>query len=98
MVHAQKRAVHASSRTSLLTGIVRRVYKVRVMHLSAYMAANNLTDNEVASAIRRSRPTVSRIRRKLVRPDWGTIKNIEEFTGGAVTASDFTDIEAEAAA
>lgn len=77
---------------------MRPVYKVRVMHLSEFMAAKNLTDNEVAKAIRRTRPTVSRIRRKLVRPDWDTIREIEAFTDGAVTASDFTNIEAGAAA
>jgi transcriptional regulator with XRE-family HTH domain len=67
------------------------------MHLSDYMRKKNLKDEEVAAAIRRSRPTVSRIRRKLVRPDWDTIRNIEKFTGGVVTASDFTHIEAVAA-
>jgi transcriptional regulator with XRE-family HTH domain len=67
------------------------------MHLSDYMAAKNLSDEEVASAIRRSRPTVSRIRRKRVRPDWETLRRIEKFTGGRVTASDFTHIEAVAA-
>jgi transcriptional regulator with XRE-family HTH domain len=63
------------------------------MHLSDYMRKKNLSDDEVATAIRRSRPTVSRIRRGRVRPDWDTIRNIEKFTGGVVTASDFTNLE-----
>ena len=77
---------------------MRRVYKVRVMHLSEYMTAKNLSDEEVAISIGVTRPTVSRIRRKLVRPDWGTIRRIEAFTEGVVTASDFTNLNAGAPA
>lgn len=67
------------------------------MHLSDYMAGKNpnakrLRDEEVAAGIRRSRATVSRIRRKKARPDWETIKAIEEFTGGLVTANDFKEL------
>lgn len=62
------------------------------MHLSDYMAQRGLKDDDVATAIDRSRPTVSRIRRKRVRPDWKTIERLEEFSGGAVTASDFVDL------
>lgn len=61
------------------------------MHLADYMIKNALTDETVAKKIGRSRPTVSRIRRKLVRPDWNTIEAIETFTRGACTADDFTD-------
>lgn len=63
------------------------------MHLADYMAENGLTDEDVAKAISRSRPTVSRIRRKLVRPDWQTIESIKEFTGGASTADDYSKLE-----
>lgn len=64
------------------------------MHLSDYMdgkgpEGRRFTDNEVAAAIKRSRPTISRIRRRRSRPDWSTIRAIAEFTGGAVTADDF---------
>ena len=67
------------------------------MHLSDFMAYRNpdgriLSDEEVAAAISRSRVTVSRIRRRKVRPDWETIKAIETFTGGLVTANDFVDL------
>lgn len=63
------------------------------MHLSNYMAENNLIDGDVADAIGRSRATVSRIRRRKVRPDWPTIEAIRVFTGGAVSADDFEQLE-----
>lgn len=84
----------ASAHTAL-TDNVRWVYKERVMHLADYMAGKNpqakpLSDDEVAAGIGRNRATVSRIRRKKVRPDWRTIEKIEAFTGGLVTANDFS--------
>jgi transcriptional regulator with XRE-family HTH domain len=63
-----------------------------MMHLSDYMTKKNLSDNEVAEAIKRSRATVSRIRRRKVRPDWQTIEKIREFTDGACTADDFVEL------
>jgi transcriptional regulator with XRE-family HTH domain len=63
------------------------------MHLADYMEALNLSDEEVAKGISRSRPTVSRIRRKLVRPDWETIENIKKFTNGVSTADDYVSLE-----
>lgn len=57
------------------------------------MEANNLSDDTVAEGIERTRETVSRIRRRKVRPDWDTIQKIKEFTGGLVTADDFQDLE-----
>ncbi len=63
------------------------------MHLSDYMAARGLKDEEVSQSIQCSRPTVSRIRRKLVRPGWDTIEKIKEFTGGASTADDYQHLE-----
>jgi transcriptional regulator with XRE-family HTH domain len=59
------------------------------MHLSEYMLEKGLSDEAVAEAVNRSRPTISRIRRGVVRPDWGTIEEIRKFTGGAVTPNDF---------
>lgn len=68
------------------------------MHLSDYMATHSLTDDQVATAIGRNRATVSRIRRRKVRPDWETINEIAKFTGEAVTANDFATLpEVEAA-
>lgn len=66
-----------------------------MIHLSEYMAANNLSDAEVAERIERSRETVSRIRRKKVRPDWETIERIKKFTDGVVTADDFASLDGE---
>lgn len=73
-----------------------------VMHLADYMAGKNpegrkFSDDEIATRIRRTRATVSRIRRGKVRPDWGTIKVLEEVTGGLVTASDFIELPSDPA-
>lgn len=64
------------------------------MHLSAYMAERNLSDEQVAAAINRNRVTVSRIRRRKVRPDWATIESLREFSAGVITADDFASLEA----
>jgi transcriptional regulator with XRE-family HTH domain len=66
-----------------------------MIHLSEYMASHKLSDADVAERIERSRETVSRIRRKKVRPDWETIERIKKFTDGAVTADDFASLEGE---
>jgi transcriptional regulator with XRE-family HTH domain len=63
------------------------------MHLADYMEAHNLSDEEVAMGISRSRPTVSRIRRRQVRPDWKTIEAIKQYTKGASTADDYMTLE-----
>lgn len=63
-----------------------------MMHLSDYMAVHNLDDDQVAAAIKRSRATVSRIRRRKVRPDWETIEELRQFSGGLITADDFQDL------
>ena len=64
------------------------------MHLSDYMTSEKLSDQAVADAISRSRVTVSRIRRRKVRPDWPTIEALREFSRGKVTADDFEQLEA----
>jgi len=63
------------------------------MHLSDYMTLNKLDDDAVAAGISRSRVTVSRIRRRKVRPDWATIEEIKKFTKGASTADDYQSLE-----
>jgi hypothetical protein len=63
------------------------------MHLSDYMTLNKLDDDAVAAGINRSRVTVSRIRRRKVRPDWATIEEIKKFTKGASTADDYQSLE-----
>lgn len=65
-----------------------------MMHLSEFMSANNLDDEAVAIGIDRSRVTVSRIRRRKVRPDWATIERIKSYTDGQCTADDFQDLDA----
>lgn len=64
------------------------------MHLSEYMVLHELDDDAVALGIERSRVTVSRIRRRKVRPDWATIEKIKEFTSGVSSADDYQNIEA----
>lgn len=68
------------------------------MHLSDYMTLHKLDDDAVALGIERSRVTVSRIRRRKVRPDWATIEKIKEFTEGTSTADDYQNIDAPAGA
>lgn len=63
------------------------------MHLSDYMIQNCLNDDDVAAAIGCSRPTISRIRRRLVRPKWDTIEKLKEFTRGQSTADDYSSLE-----
>ena len=63
------------------------------MHLSEYMATHNISDEEFAPLIQRSRVTVNRIRRGAVRPDWETIDRISKVTGNAVTAVDFVNVQ-----
>ena len=62
---------------------------MHAMHLSDYMARNGLNDESMATAISRSRSSVSRYRRRVVRPDWETIQAIREYTGGKVRAEDW---------
>lgn len=61
-------------------------------HLADYMTDHNLDDDHVAAAIDVSRVTISRIRRRKVRPDWSTIEKLRTFTNGHVTADDFLDL------
>lgn len=66
-------------------------------HLSDYMATNNLSDEQVGEAIERDRVTISRIRRRKVRPDWSTIEKLKAWSGGVITADDFIDMQQGAA-
>ena len=65
------------------------------MHLSDFMLWKNLTDADVASRIGRDRATVSRIRRRVVRPDWETIISLKKMSRGEITADDFTELAKE---
>lgn len=59
------------------------------MHLSDYMAQKNLSDQAVAEAIGRSRVSVSRYRRRLIRPDWSAVEAIAKFSNGEVAPNDW---------
>jgi transcriptional regulator with XRE-family HTH domain len=63
------------------------------MHLSKYMKRQGLRDEEVAEKIGVSRVTISRIRRRKVRPDWDTIKELRKFSDGEITAADFESLK-----
>jgi DNA-binding XRE family transcriptional regulator len=65
------------------------------MHLDQYMEKTGLDDEQVARLIGVSRVTVSRIRRRKVRPDWTTILQLRKLSRGAITASDFEVLEAD---
>lgn len=67
------------------------------MHLSDYMAQRGLSDQDVAAAIGKDRASVSRYRRKKIRPGWRAMKRIFEFSGGLVTPDDFLAAQREAA-
>ncbi len=54
------------------------------------MAREGLNDEAVAAAIGRSRVSVSRYRRRLIRPDWETIQAIRQFTANRVKAEDWS--------
>ena len=64
------------------------------MHLSDYMTRRGLSDEQVASAIGKTRVSVSRYRRNLIRPSWRAIERIKEFTENQVTAEDWLQREA----
>lgn len=56
------------------------------MQLSDYMKQRGLSDEELAAATGRSRATVSRWRRRKLRPSWDALERIRNFTNGQVTA------------
>jgi transcriptional regulator with XRE-family HTH domain len=64
------------------------------MHLSDFMTLRSLSDDQVAIAIGRSRATVSRIRRRKVRPDWETILELRKWSKNNITAADFEQMQA----
>ena len=61
------------------------------MHLSAYMAERNLSDEQVAGAISKNRVTISRYRRGIERPSSTTIGEIFAWSDGKVTPNDWFD-------
>jgi DNA-binding XRE family transcriptional regulator len=64
----------------------------KIMHLDRYMKITGLDDEQVAKRIGVSRVTISRIRRRKVRPDWPTIQQLRKLSRGAITASDFEEL------
>ena len=62
------------------------------MHLAEYMHWKKLSDDDVAARIGINRATVSRIRRKKLRPGWDTIANLRRMSRGRITADDFVEL------
>jgi transcriptional regulator with XRE-family HTH domain len=62
------------------------------MHLAAYMTKNKLSDEDVAEATGRSRATINRIRRRLSRPDWSTMRVFRDWSNGRIKPDDFLDL------
>lgn len=63
------------------------------MHLSDFMEAKRLGDEDVAAQVGRSRVTISRIRRRKVRPDWETIELLRQWSEGQISADDFASLQ-----
>jgi len=64
------------------------------------MELKNLSDEDVASAVGRSRVSVSRYRRRLERPSWDVVDRFSEWSAGAITPLDWpapADAQSEAA-
>jgi transcriptional regulator with XRE-family HTH domain len=59
------------------------------------MEKTGLDDEQVAKLIGVSRVTISRIRRRKVRPDWATIQQLRKLSRGAITANDFEVLEVD---
>lgn len=74
-----------------MTLFVHSVYMRIAMHLADYMAERGLSDEDVAGATGRSRVSISRYRRKLLRPDWTTMQVIRLWSRGKVTEADWRD-------
>ncbi len=70
----------------------------RRMHLADFMTANNLSDEDVATAVGRSRVSISRYRRGLMRPNWQAVDDIKSFTKGEVSADDWCSPPADSEA
>jgi hypothetical protein len=92
-----ERLAALAGRTSGLTSNVLRMY-ITIMHLSDFMAQKGLKDHDVASHVGVNRVSVSRYRRNLVVPSWGTIERIRKFTRGAVTEKDWAELAKRKAA
>jgi transcriptional regulator with XRE-family HTH domain len=64
------------------------------MHLSQYMAAHDLSDEDVAKAVKLHRVSISRYRRGKERPAWDVVERIFKWSGGSVTANDWLSASA----
>lgn len=68
------------------------------MKLSDYLSSNGISDEAFALVVGMSQSQISRLRRGISRPSWGTVALIERATGGLVSAADFAGDATETAA
>lgn len=59
------------------------------MTLDQYLTRNKMTATEMAQILGRAISTVTRIRKGEIKPDYSTIQEIVDVTGGRVTPNDF---------
>lgn len=77
------------------TGIKTRLQPVapyamlRPMTLDQYLTRNKMTATDMAIKLGRAVSTVTRIRKGEIKPDFDTIQEIVDMTGGRVTPNDF---------
>lgn len=69
------------SRTARLSHHVRNPYINRMTRLQQWMTKNRKLDAEVARAVKRSRPQISRIRRGITAASVPTAHRLETLTG-----------------
>lgn len=67
------------------------------MHLADYMIANELSDEQVAEAIGRSRVSISRYRRKIEQPSLQTAQKFHSWSEGKIALEDWPATHSEAA-
>ena len=59
------------------------------MQLRDYMKSREITDEAAASQLNVSRATVTRWRNGAMRPDWGTMSHIQEWSEQKVRPNDW---------
>lgn len=67
------------------------------MHLAEYMNVKELSDEQVAEAIGRSRVSISRYRRNIERPSLKTAQKFHSWSDGKIALEDWPAPQTQAA-
>ncbi len=59
------------------------------MTLDEYLTRNNMSATALANKLGRAVSTITRVRKCEIKPDYYTIQEIVDFTGGKVAPNDF---------